>query len=368
MKHYRTIILVGAIALIATAALAANVSVKNSAKTEESRITIGAAIPQTGFGAYWGAPVAKGIRLAEKELREKFPNKNFRVIIEDSQSSPSAAVSAAQKMLAVDKADGLYSEFSGMSAAISPVAKAAGKIFVYSTFNQKIADDNETSAKTFTSFEAACDKLGDHLAGSDKKVMIVSSIGDTAPYCARSLKKHLPESGVRTIDGFVGTDFRTLLLQNKDFAPDYIIPIMYEDGSFALIKQNHELKLKASFYCYKQDCVTDKILRELPHTATNGIIYFEMPIDSEFIKKIQAEYPGISNDDIQAAANSYQSIMAMGESLAACSDKSAACSTKEIRSMKLKHPGYRGAVFNNRILSSEITLNIVMNGKGTPIQ
>ena len=333
-------------------------------KSEELSIKIGAVIPQTGFGSYWGSPVLKGIKLAEADLNKDFPNANIQILIEDSQSQAAAAASAAQKLISIDGVDALYSEFSGMSSAVSPIAQNAGKVFMYSTFNQKIAEDNPTSIKTFTSFEVACDKFANQL-DSAKKILILSAISDAASYCEKALLKKLPASNVKKIEGFVGTDFKTVLLQNKQFAPDYIIPIMYEDGSYALIKQNHDLGMKFSFFCYKQDCVTEKLLKELPQAATENIMYFEIPIDPEFVQRIKAVHPEISNDDIQGAANAYQSMIALGEGLVACEDRSAQCVTDNLANKKtLLHAGYRDAKFVDRILSSEITLNIVHDGKG----
>ena len=328
-------------------------------------ILIGAIIPETGFGAYWGAPVRKGIELAQQDLTKKYPEKNITIKIEDSQSSPTSGVTAAQKLINIDHADALYSEFSGVSAAISPVAKAAGKVLVYSTFNQKIADDNSNSIKTFISFTDACDMFAQRLNDPRKKVMIISSISDTAPYCAERLRKYIPESNIKVIEGFTGTDFRTLLLQNKSFDPDYIIPIMYENGSYALIKQKNELGMRTSFFCHKQDCVTEKLLKELPHSMTDGITYFEVAIDTDFAKRLTAIYPDISKDDIQAAANSYQSIMVLGEALVSCSQKNTTCIIDTIANQKnVAHSGYLHASFTDRILDSDLLIGVVKDGIG----
>lgn len=345
--------------------LVALVYAGTSRSTTENSITIGAVIPQTGFGAYWGNPVLKGIQLAQTDLSSKFKNKEIKIVIEDSQSDPKVAVTAAQKLLNVNKADALYSEFSGMSAAISPVAQKAGKVFVYSTFNQKIAENNPTSLKTFISYDVACNAFGTYLNDSSKKVLIVSAIGDAAPYCVNGLAKHMNKENIKVVEGFTGTDFRTLLLQNKEFAPDYILPIMYEDGFYALFKQKHELAMDdISIYCYAQDCVTDKIIKGLPKAATEGMLYFETPISEAFIARVKQAYPDMTKNDIAGAANAYQSMMAVGEGLAACADKSATCVTAALANKKdLSNPGYKNAFFQDRILNSELSLGVVRDGR-----
>jgi branched-chain amino acid transport system substrate-binding protein len=332
-------------------------------------VKIGAVIPQTGFGAYWGDPVLKGIRLAEKDLNKAFSSRKIEVLVEDSQSSVPTAVSAAQKLINVDKVDAIYSEFSGMSSAISPIAKSANKILVYSTFNQKIAEDNATSIKTFISFEVACENFAKNVLDKTKKILIISAISDAAPYCLKTLEKYIPATNIKLVEGFTSTDFKTLLLQNKEFGPDYIIPIMYENGSYALIKQNHELGLKSKFFCYKQDCVTEKLLKELPIDSTEGIVYFEVAIDDNFIQKIKAEYSDMSKDDIQAAANSYQSIIAVGEGLMECQARGAQCVTDKLANKKeFLNVGYKNAEFVDRVLTSDLILSVVRNGKGELIK
>lgn len=358
MKNtYKILITVVAVIIIV---LIITKSISNSVQ-----ISIGAVIPQTGFGAYWGKPEINGIKMAELDLKKKYGDKNVSIIIEDGQSAVPASVSAAQKLLNIDKVNAIYSEFSGPSSAISPIVKSAGKTFVYSTFNQKIVENNEFSVKTFISFEAGCEKFAKYVNNPTKKILIISAIGDTAPYCERALLKVFPRENIKMIEGFVGTDFRTLLLQNKSFAPDYIIPIMYEDGSYALIKQKMELGINAIIFSYKQDSATEKILKELPISYTDGSLYFEVPIDESFNSRIMAQYPNMSEDDIQAAANAYQSIMILGYGLAQCPDGDASCVIPKISNKDtIEFVGYKNASLVNRVLVSDIRIGEVKGGVG----
>jgi len=332
---------------------------------KKTQISIGAVIPQTGFGEYWGEPVLAGIKLAESDLKSKYGESRVSVFVEDGQSAVPASVSAAQKLLNINKVNAIYTEFSGPSNGISPIVKNAGKAFAYSTFNQKVVEDNEYSIKTFINFEEGCEKFVKYVNDSSKKILIISSLGNVAPYCEKALLKFFPRENVRVVDGFVGTDFRTVLLQNKSFAPDYIIPMMYEDGSLALIKQKSELGIKSIIYSYKQDSATEKILKELPTAYTDGSLYFEVEIDENFANKIKAINPNMTEDDMQGAANSYQSIMILGNALAQCPDGSAECVVSNIASQKnLESAGYKNASIVNRVLVSDLKIGEVKNGVG----
>ncbi|MEI6553465.1 MAG: ABC transporter substrate-binding protein [bacterium] len=342
---------------------------RNSASGE--KIKIGALMPQTGFGAYWGGPGVKGIELAKKDLETMYGKGNVKIVIEDSQSDNAKAVSGAQKLLSVDKVDGLYTEFSGIGSAVSPIAKSADKTLVYSTYNQKIADDNQLSLKTFLSFNEACSKFAKYVNDSNKKFLIISAVGDTAPYCADGLATVVGRENIKVVQGLSpkDTDFRTLLLQNKSFAPDYIIPIMYEDGSYALLKQANDMGIKAGFFSDKQDLATDKNIANLPAEATNNVVYFEARINQKFVDKIKAVYPELSNDDLQAAANSYQSIMALGIGLVECGNKSAECVTGKLANKSdLPLVGYENAKFVNRILESDLVFGKLVNKEKVEIK
>lgn len=72
----------------------------------------------------------------------------------------------------------------------------------------------------------------------------------------------------------------------------------------------------------------------------------------------------MTEDDIQAAANAYQSIMLLGEGLAQCSDKAASCVIPKISNIKtLENAGYRNAYISDRVLKSDLVIGVVEDGK-----
>lgn len=342
----------GAMALIVLIAVIAGYSEKERG----SNVVIGALLPETGFGAYWGAPVRKGAELAVKDLKEKHGD-HFSLIIEDSRSDAKTAVSGANKLISVDKADALYTEFSGISSAVSPIAKENDKVLIYSTFNQKILEDNKKSIKTFISYDVVCNELLKNIP-KNSKVHILSTIADAAPYCKSALLKELPEGNIKVTEGLTGIDFRTLLLQQKQNAYDYLIPITYEDGYYALIKQKNELQIAGSIFCYKADCYTEKIKSELPQSYLSGLMYFEVSIDSAFRERITKLFPDFTEGDISASANAYQSIFMAGQTLYECK-KDTECAIKKMSNKTLENKGYSDARVVNRNLESNILIERV---------
>ncbi|MBU3668435.1 MAG: amino acid ABC transporter substrate-binding protein [Candidatus Taylorbacteria bacterium] len=322
----------------------------------KKEFVIGAIIPESGFGAYWGIPVRSGINLAMQDLKAEYGD-SFKLIIEDSQGNPKIAASAASKLLNVHNASALYTEFSGVSSAVSPIAKESGSFLVYSTFNQKILENNPYSVKTFMSYDVVCDEFAKNIPPGST-VHIVSAISDAAPYCKKSLMKYLSEANIKITEGISGTDFRTLLLQQKQDRYDYLIPIMYEDGYFAYIKQKGELQIPGIIFCYKDDCYTEKIKKGIASKDLSGMFIFSVAIDSLFKEKILRHNPSMTELEIAASANSYQSVYMIGEALYKCK-KDIDCIQKELNHVSLSNPGYENARIENRALQSKIVIQRV---------
>ncbi len=96
---------------------------QRSAAGPEGTIKIGVLLPLTGDLSVTGEKMYNGVRLAAAQLP-----KNIQVVYEDDHSDVTTGVTAANKLLSVDKVDmlvGLYNPDE--TKAVAPIAKAAGK-------------------------------------------------------------------------------------------------------------------------------------------------------------------------------------------------------------------------------------------------
>ena len=67
---------------------------------EEQRTThvkIGAILPLSGWGAYWGNPVLQGMQLAVQDIEKDYPGQVL-LIVEDDQSDSKTVATAANKL------------------------------------------------------------------------------------------------------------------------------------------------------------------------------------------------------------------------------------------------------------------------------
>lgn len=277
-------------------------------RTTKASINIGAVLPVTGWGAYWAEPVSNGIKLAVEDIQKEYDDSSVNVIIEDDQSLPKFAASAASKLVSIDKVDAVYTEFSSLGLAASPIVQSAGKVLLYSAMTPKILETNPLSVKSFVNIKTACDSYVEYAPKNDiRKIAIFAKIGDVAPTCIASLKKSYSDSDLLIFDNIAGSDFKTLLLKAKQFGADSIIAIVVEADANTLIKQSSDMGINIPLFCHKADCMTDKILANYA-PALEGSIYFDSPISPEFAQRYTARFGSADAGLMEAAAFGYENI------------------------------------------------------------
>ncbi|MGE0749704.1 MAG: ABC transporter substrate-binding protein [Variibacter sp.] len=120
MKMQRFVLFVGALGLMATAAF-------GSAHAQDKTIKIGALLPISGPGAYFGAQDKQGVELALEQVNKEGVNGyKFSVQYEDSACAPLPASQAAKRLLDQYKPDVIIGEeCSDATLAIMPIIAQA---------------------------------------------------------------------------------------------------------------------------------------------------------------------------------------------------------------------------------------------------
>jgi len=85
--------------------LSALLVISGCSKKEPREIRIGAVLPLTGSAAVWGQNAKMGLEIALEEVNAAGgpQGKKVKIIYEDSQSEPTKAVSALQKLISTDR-------------------------------------------------------------------------------------------------------------------------------------------------------------------------------------------------------------------------------------------------------------------------
>lgn len=115
--------------LSAGSALLAGSLASSGSAWAQSEFLVAALNPVSGSGSPYGAGMQAAILMAAEEINAAggAGGRNIRVIAEDSQSSPDAAVLAAKKLIEVNRVNAILGTWSsGVSLAVMPLTIAAG--------------------------------------------------------------------------------------------------------------------------------------------------------------------------------------------------------------------------------------------------
>jgi branched-chain amino acid transport system substrate-binding protein len=110
-------------------------------KREEDVIKIGAILPLTGRLAVMGEVERNAMLLAQEEVNRE--NKKIEIIFEDGKGNPTDAVTAARKLIDIERADILLTSTTGASLAVEPIATERKKNLIAFCMDPDVAARSE---------------------------------------------------------------------------------------------------------------------------------------------------------------------------------------------------------------------------------
>ena len=332
-------------------------STQKTPKQEET-IKIGAILPVTGWGAYWGDPAKKGMLLAA----EKINDPNLDLIIEDTQSDNKNAVTAAQKLLDINNVDLILVVFSGASNVVSPIVLDKNKIMIYDSFSPQILDKNPNSFKFYFDPYKEYKKLGEIAIEDGKKnVAVILAQLEFADDIKKALNNLSGLNATYYYFNWDETDFRTILTKVKDQGADAIIAMGYEGNFLNMFKQMEELGINLPVYCGgRYDCLTDKIINS---TNVSGYTTFDIVLSNDFKDSFLEKYPSASGTEIMAAASGYDMVLYAYNALKECPNRDTECVREKLLNIKLKSAIKTKEGFRNDRQYDISSVNIRYNGK-----
>ena len=217
-------------------------------------IKIGFIGPLTGDASSIGTVNRAGVELAVEEVNKAggVNGRPLEMIYEDGQCNAKAAVSAANKLINVDKVPVIIGGLcSTETAAFGPTAMQNKVIaFAYGSSAPKL---NELGKYFFRSYpsDAFQGKFGAEYAYNDlgaKKVAVLYHISDYGTGIKDVFEQRFKELGGEIVveEGAPqeSRDYRTALSKIKNSNPDLIYMPTYPDGAIVAVKQAQELGIK----------------------------------------------------------------------------------------------------------------------------
>jgi branched-chain amino acid transport system substrate-binding protein len=312
----------GVVVVIVLIIIVVAVGKKATHTSDSTTFKIGVISPLTGWGAYWGEGYNKGVNLAVSDIQSR--GGKVEAMIEDGGTDAQKSASAAQKLLSIDRVDGLTVEFAGPSSATSPIALQNKVPLVYDAIVKKFVEQNPYAFKFYFDVSKQCYEAAKYLAAHGSKNIGGFSVNiDFAPECETALTKAAQESGVKSkmyLFNEDTTDFRTIFAKMKADGVDSIVPVFYEDHAISFFKQKNDLKWNIPVFMGIgiPDGFTEKVRSSVPATSIEGVITYDQPIDPTFKDKLLAKYPDALEKEFTAAAYGYDEVTYLYDGLSKC--------------------------------------------------
>lgn len=324
------------------------------AEVQLKTFTVGVTAPLTGDFASYGEQIKRAVELAKEDLKES--HINLEVKYEDA-CLPATAVSAINKLILVDKIQGLAANFCviAMPAMSSIIEK--NKI---PSFHSAIASDSilNLGGYVFTTdikVRTEAKKLAEYAynvlnARSAGVLNIETDFGiDYQKYFSTRFKELGGKILFSQSQPIGVNDFKSELSKLKVKNPDVILSAHLGLTLGVLLKQARQLGIKTQFLGTNE--AADISVREIAKEHANNLLFFvpEPEIKSEKIRNFEEKYLAkYKSAPSLTEASSYDSTIALVDSLSVCKGN-ASCTRDNI--LKLKT--YEGVSGRFNVIGSE---------------
>src|SRR3989344_8860163 len=228
-------------------------------RTEEQArgpIKLGAVLPLTGDGAYWGEHTQRAINLAVADINATggIKGRKLELVLEDGQCDPKTGVSALQKLIAVDQVPAVIGEVcSSVTVAMAPIAQAQGVVLITPcseapdiTLGRDYVFRTWTpnNRQALTAVDYALRVIG------VTKFAVLSINNDFGNALAGAFTARLGELGAEIVAveqyGPEDRDFKTQLIKIKAAKPEAIYLVSYPADGVIAVRQLKELGIAAT--------------------------------------------------------------------------------------------------------------------------
>ncbi len=213
----------------------------------QPEIKIGAVLPLSGDAQAFGQEA----RMALEHSLADFPNKKFKykLIFENDQLSPAKASLAAKKLLDIDGAKIIFSNWSYGGNAVASTLKNKPAINLAFAWDQQIlavADNNFIiSGAPERLAKAIIQKIQ---AEGGKSIILIGFQEAGVEFSFNALEAYAKENGISVLKRIETNpaeiaDYRSLLTQAKSLKPDYLVTCLIYPQMLELFKQMKILKV-----------------------------------------------------------------------------------------------------------------------------
>jgi ABC-type branched-subunit amino acid transport system substrate-binding protein len=307
-------------ALLATAAagIAAPVAVRAQAGTTD----LGVLTPLTGAGSFDGPRMLKAMQAVTDEINRNggLLGKPIRLVVEDTETNPEAAVRAAHKLVDVDKVPVIMGTWaSAVTTAVAPVCWES-KTFLttvsgadsithlpHQGYLIRTQPNNQLQATKHAEFI---------IRHGARRVFIMAIQAPFAEPTRHWLTTTLEPKGVQVVGSLVYDKDKTSYRSEADEAlnakPDFLYLNGYAPDVAVILRDLYRAGYDGTRFCQSY-ALTEKSVQQLPHEVTQDVITvqpsadLDSPAYAACVKRLGIAAP----DSYEAQATDWISIVSL---------------------------------------------------------
>lgn len=295
-------------------------------QNSKETIKVGAVIPLSGAGSYFGEQVRNGMLLAQEEINAKgIDGKRLDIIFQDSKVDASEAISGFNQIILTNPdVSAVITAYTGPTLALVPLAEE-NKIPLLSTVTSGpgIAEKGEYIFRVFTNSNIDAPVSAKSLLKANySKFGVLYSNDEYGTSYYLSFKKTIEEAGGKILgaETFLkaDTDYKTQLLKLKEKGVEVIYIVGVDTSYLTAFKQAKDLRLNqtlAGNWVLASPSLMQKFgnLSEGAYITTPAF-YFEKKSDKviAFNNKFSVKYNATAD---AYSAFGYDSLMLIAESI-----------------------------------------------------
>jgi ABC-type branched-subunit amino acid transport system substrate-binding protein len=347
--------------------IVATLSFSPAASSEQPAPKVGVILPLSGVMAEWGRSIQLGIEFGTKNA-----DRQVQYIFEDEAACDAKkAVSAAQKLISIDKVSLVLTGCLNGTMAVLPIAKKADVLVVsLGLVNEELASQNRDGLITpSASITAEADGISKLLKQDGRAKLAVLRVEDNfTEEIMRGLKNYAERDGWKLVTDerltFDTVDFRPSLLKVSKMGADAVLVYSSTEQVVSALRQMKELKIASlapyAGYVIEADPPAAKEMEVL-----NGVRYAAAvtPVDDELSRHLLS-LKSKETFQTRVAADLAADI---GVAVKDCSQASgrSVCYRTSLTARKVETPAFSGAFSydQNGLASREVRGKIVKDNK-----
>lgn len=247
-----------------------------SCNKKDSNDVIGVLFPMTGDAASYGEKGKKAIDLAVEMANKR--GGNFKIIIEDSKANPKTGVSAANKLVKIDKVQAIVGDIvSSVTIPVANICETNKVVLIAPTSSAPaITEAGEYIFRVWPSDLAEGKAAGKYAKENNyNSVAILHLNNDYGISIAKIFSKsYLSGNNSVVIEKSYDkdqNDFKTVLSAIKKSKPDLIYIAGYYTDVAKIILQAKQMGIKSQFMGVT--AIEDNEFLKIAKTSAEGIIY-----------------------------------------------------------------------------------------------